>query len=278
MHSRLTSIFLAPACLVLATAPARADVDLAWLFKWEEFEQVSHAAPTKSVYNAFYPYVRADVGDFTAPATLVGPSGSLPTTFFAGSDFATSEHYVDAFPSRAALDAAAPNGDYTFTLNGGLLDGQSGSIPLVNPWPEQIPTFTPDSFDALQSAEASQDIAVSWNAFVPAAIAEDPRVRLFLIDLTDFNFLIEEQAMPATTTDYMISASLLEPGRDYALQLIFSNATETTGPAFGSASVLSDVYVQTSVHFSVVPEPTSLAPLAFAGLAVLRRRNWTSPT
>lgn len=275
MRRRLISILLTSACLILVAEAARADVDLAWLFKWEEYEQVSHAAPTTPVYNAFYPYVRADIGDFDAPATLTGPTGSLGTTFFAGSNFVTSEHYVDLFANRAALDAAAPNGDYTFTLNGGLLDSQSGSIPLVNPWPEQIPTFTPASFDALQSANPGQSIDVSWNSFVPAPIAADPRVRLFLLDLTDYSFPIEEQAMPASTTNYTIPSNILQAGRDYALQVIFSNATETTGPAFGSASVLSDVYVQTAAHFSVVPEPASLSLLAVGGLALLllRRRR-----
>ena len=265
------------AVFAIAIAPATsalAGVNSAWLFKYEDYEQTSHAAPTTPVYNAFYPYVEAGAGDFTS-GTLVGPTGTLPTTFYDGGTYVITEHYADGFTNRAALDAAAPNGNYTFTLNGGLLNGQSGSIPLVNPWPEQIPTLTPTSFDALQLALPNASVVLNWNTFVPDAIAEDPRVRLFLVDETVFSFLIIEQAMAVSTTGYTIPANMLQAGHEYALSILFSNATETTGPAFGSASVLSDVYVGTSINFTVIPEPASLSLLAGAGLLMLRRRRDT---
>ena len=275
MRTSFTLIRRIAVCAI-AIAPATsalAGVNSAWLFKYEDYEQTSHAAPTTPVYNAFYPYVEAGAGDFTSSATLLGPTGTLPTTFYDGGSYVTTEHFADGFPNRAALDAAAPNGNYTFTLNGGLLDGQSGSIPLVNPWPEQIPTLTPTSFDALQSALPNASVVVNWNTFVPATVAEDPRVRLFLLDETVFDFLIIEQAMAVSTTGYIIPANMLQAGHRYALSILFSNATETTGPAFGSASVLSDVYVGTSVHFTVIPEPTALSLLAGAGLLALGRRR-----
>lgn len=54
------------AVCAIAIAPATsalAGVNSAWLFKYEDYEQTSHAAPTTPVYNAFYPYVEAGAGD-----------------------------------------------------------------------------------------------------------------------------------------------------------------------------------------------------------------------
>jgi hypothetical protein len=270
----VTTMIVALAAIFGGAQSAQAAVDLAWLFKYENYEQTSHAAPTTPTSFEFYTYVLAAPGDFTAPGTLTGPAGTYSTSFFAGDDFVTTEHYADAFSSRSALDAAAPDGSYTFGLNGGLLDGQSGSIPLVNPWPEQIPTLTPASFDALQAASPGKSVTIDWNTFVPAAIAQDARVRLFLVDETDFNFLIEESAMTPGTTGYTIPGDLLLAGHAYALFVLFSNMTETSGPAFETASVLSDVYIQTAVHFTVVPIPAALPLLASASLLLplLRRR------
>jgi hypothetical protein len=182
------------------------------------------------------------------------------------------------FPTRAELDAAYPDGAYTYAISGGTGGDQSAGLTMPADFiPATVPQFTAATFGGLQAVDPAEPFTASWNAFDPDPRAANARVRFGLYDATAGGFPIFAGNLPASAREFVVPAGTLVPGHEYEALLIFSNAISTPDAGFGGARSLADANRSVGLHFAVaaVPEPGSgvLLGTALCGLGAYARRR-----
>jgi hypothetical protein len=209
-------------------------------------------------------FTLSDTSNSTNPdSTIILTSTTDAPTSFVGNKF---------FNTKADLDAAFTEGDdYTFTAQGGNLDGESEILPIPDDSYPAIVYLTgtnlTDATHVSPNADFTFDIGYSGDNS----------------GATGLNFSLEDSAgngvpgfaangLPVGTTSYTLSQSQIDslvPGEIYTASFSnFETLTETPSGNFGDA-FYSDAFINTSsFDFEVIPEPNQIT-LLFAGLLML---------
>ena len=116
--------------------------------------------------------------------------------------------------SFSDLQALYPTGPYTFNLTGGTDGPTSVSITYDGDAYSNTPELTAASFDALQSLNAADSIAVDFNAMAPSPNATDTFVFFSVFDLSGAT-VTSGSFLASDTTSAFIGAYTLMPGNLY---------------------------------------------------------------
>ncbi|MCP5525823.1 MAG: hypothetical protein H7A47_03335 [Verrucomicrobiales bacterium] len=134
------------------------------------------------------------------------------------------------YPSRADLLADwPPDGVFDFTVLGGWLDGEQGTITFTAPEPGQIPVFT--NFEAIQSIDPATDFTFEWAAW------QNP-TGYIPFDVSGPSGWVAGGALAGTDTSFTVPAGTFIDGETYRATVNFSSGyfgtdTEWEGAAFG---------------------------------------------
>jgi len=249
------------AALVLAPS-APAAVSAYQLIKEAVFTQSSDGPPTADGYAAVEAISGAS-SDFTGVVFSGGPS---PITLTGSNgNFQASQ----SFASQADLDTAVPNGTtFTFTLSGGTLGGQSGSLTSFSTaqYPTSAPYLSGTSFDSLQNANASSPIDLTFNAG-PLGLGIIIGTTTGGPSYANYSISGDSLVLPANT---------LQPGTSYEM-FIFSLAGATFSGFDGAVGLMDEGDV-TTLTFTTSPVPLPATVwLLLSGLGALmilgRRRK-----
>jgi hypothetical protein len=169
------------------------------------------------------------------------------------------EYGSNLFPTRAAMAAAFPFGQYTFSATNGLGTDTASFDYSADAYAQTLPYLTGTDFSALQGLNAGSAFTFHFSTFTPAAGVSDAFQFLTIYDantnavVTSFDFL------SPSTTSVTLAANTLQAGHDYSYELNFSDrvGVAVTG---SSASGLLGFDVRTSGLFTTaaVPEPSTL--------------------
>lgn len=203
-------------------------IELVFLIKGQVFEQTDNSAPTTPFEWSFNAGVQGgldvEAASFTYPGgsqVLSQPQGNFETQ---GLQYAT----------QAAMDAAYPDGSYSFSVT---LEGSSmelGPFTLTGSDYPVVPHVT--NFEELKAHDYTQAFDLTWNSFTGSA-AED----LVLFDIRDVlsgNGVFSD-FLDAGATSYEIPANALQADRIYSIDVLFfkmKDGSETPQALVGYAS------------------------------------------
>ncbi len=261
------------ALLTTGFAPAaRAGIQYFDAFRTGDFQQTT-ANPAFTPADASFWFFTARVfqsaaGDVgSASVTDPGPGSPLNLApngnVFAGGG---------TFGSLADLDAAFPGGTYDYSITGGTLGSDTGSLtlPATHLYVQSVPAFA--NFNSIQTAvDPAQPFTFQWNSLVANPAADQSLVFFSVYDATSFATVVDSGGLAAATTSFQIPAASLLPDHQYTADVFFSSRqnsgtgfANTSEPPGGITGLVGDDYV-TAVTFTTVPEPAA-GGFAAAGL------------
>jgi hypothetical protein len=231
------------------------------------YEQTTSGAP--SAYGALIDGDGSFVGpyDFT---TLTYPPGTIiPVfTFPGGFDFSGS-----AFPNQAALDAAFPAGDYTYTISstvGPPPAPESVTMSyLADAFTADIPQLTAASFDALQGLSVNGGpLTLEFNSFTPNP-SSTPGESETIFTVSGSGFHNGCGGSPDLTSCTIFPNELL-PGHTYGWQLDFSSPIVFDKDLVSRGVLNFDVITDGSFTTAAAPEMSTWAMMVvgFAGMGL----------
>jgi hypothetical protein len=262
-HFRAGGLALALAALI--ATPARADITFYNLFKVAGYSQTSDAQPVTP--NGFFGTVGVDAD---TPGDLSGgqvtSSSPLSPMTLSGSDTSLVS-YTPSYGSLAALDAALPNGTYTYTLSGGTFDGASATLttPASDAFASAVPYFTNNAFTALQGVSASSAINLTWNPYATPAGVNQPLTFIGITQVSN-NQSVFGMVGDNNFTSTTVAANTLQAGTTYDLDIVYSaRIASVPDNGFGDATAFTAYDIRTDLIFTTaVPEPSSLVLLGCA--------------
>lgn len=217
-------------------------------------------------------------GDYTTGALTYPGVGSPQTLIDQGYTPDLEIGYSDESNSLSALQALYPAGNYVFDVTGSQPEA-TFTIPYATPAAySNTPALT--NFDALQGVNASQDITVDFNPFVPS---ENATSYEYFFEVTDNGAVVfSSSGDPASSV--VIPGGTLSAGTTYDFDLDYSDRITTyyDAPNAQASIPLTQFYdTHTSGSFSTaVPEPSTwammalgFAALGFAGYRTSRQRS-----
>lgn len=218
MRTRIVALTAGGICWTAASG-VWADVTAFDLVKARYYVQDSAAPPSAPTVYALESYVDVQAGGEVGQATLDGvPYDQTDTVAW---------DFVRDFGSKAALDAAFPSGaTYTIQVSGGSLGTLSEDVSLPSPeaYPA-APVFSAQTMAAIDGADPAVSILVEWSA-------PDPGTNIVILSLYDVgadDFVLETDFVAGDSL--LIDASLLNPGTEYELSVIFGNVEMQSGSA-----------------------------------------------
>jgi hypothetical protein len=272
MRSIFKLTFLLAALLPSAL---RADVVSYRVVKQVGYRQTSNAQTTDPVTWVFAAQLVTDTDNEVQSASLSfnrPPPQSVPLT----QQTPTAYGYNSSvFTTEADLDADYPTTTYTFTadLGGGP---ETGDVFLPDGlYSSDIPFFTGDTYDRLQSYDPSLAFDGTMNSFTltPGTNVGATTVTVDEVGIgRRFTVFLDP-----SDTAFQIPASTLEPSKDYVINLFHGNAVNTDNAGFGGNALSSAGFTRvTGMTFSTVPAPGALLTAlvgAVPGVALLLRRR-----
>ncbi len=219
-------------CLFCAPAlAAEPDVSMYLLAKGQGFRQGSASAPaprTDQPPFEFISSVNPSLNGSVSNATIQRTPGGAVLTMT--NDSGDSELKVNGrFASKAALDAAFPNGSYRFTI---ATLNEGTKTPTLALGSDSFPT-TPrvSNWAALQDVNPAADLLVTWDAF--AGGTANDFVQFRVEDEMGTVFTSGENpgnpgALNGTSNSVSIPANTLQLGRAYRGSLLFARVTTDT--------------------------------------------------
>lgn len=248
------------------------------LYKTADYTQNSAGQPSTPDY---YYFSAPIYGNGITNASLTDPVfNTYPLTEVGPTASGTEWLYQDTtqFADQASLDAAYPDGSYGYQVD---TTSGSGSVSLTlsgDYYSTSVPYFTGNTYSELQNADPNTTYTLTWNQINLSSGANLDDVFLTLYDYTAGTAVSFGGDMGNSTLSYDLPAGTLQAGDTYALSLYFSerqqNIPANSGIFTGATSIAAYDDL-TSVTFTAVPEPGSLALLTAGGaLLLFGRRSW----
>ncbi|MDX2148808.1 MAG: hypothetical protein SFZ23_14940 [Planctomycetota bacterium] len=248
---KLIPSLLAAGCLVATASMSLGQVTLYSMGKVGFWTQAADnvlppAAYTWGAYGAVY--VTALTDATTASAQFSG--GGNPFLFQpVGSGFPYFTGFGGYFDTQGLLDAAFPQGSYTFTVSGGTLGTQSDSLTFSNAlYPPAQPRLTGNTFSHMAELDPRVDFVGTINSFVPSPLATESVTSIGIYRRSGQGPSFYAQLSPSTTT-FTIPADTLRTGRPYIFVLSFTSTRVTRG--FGNAQAAVGAGYTTQFVFDV---------------------------
>ncbi len=190
-------------------------------------------------------------GTINATPTLTIPPSGPPLSFQQPeSGFWVIEN--DAIATQSDLDTFFPNGVYTLNYTGVNDGAVSGTLSITGDLYPDAPQLTQTSFNALQAADLSQGVSLTWNSFTvgeDAGTADD----LIIIEIEDRGSGSEVPLTGAepgdiigSATTFSIPASTLAADGAYEICITFIKVTE--GKDIGGAQAIGGYLSETCLE------------------------------
>ncbi len=182
-------------------------------------------------------------------------TASVTDPFFNSLEF-FSPNGIDYFtnaitaPTRGALMAAQPAGDYEFAIEGGDYGPDSATVNQtfgLGDWPAEIPAFTSTTYNLLSGMPTDVAFTVNFNSFTPTVGATGTMLLYVSEAQSPFGLPVFE-SLPATATSFTIPAGTLAPNTQHYISLTFDNVHTEFGSNFGT--FILDFQQQTYILFT----------------------------
>lgn len=215
------------------------------------YTQTSNLAPTEPDAWYFHAGIFYDIPGAVTDASM---SFNVPPPFIIDLfEAGTSSHqYYSAFYlTRGEMDAAYPSTMYTMTVDCGAGGGSAGVFLPADLFCAEVPHFTGDTFDRLQSYDPSLEFSVDVNGFtvhpganvgaLAVAVSQDMVGGVFSLTLE-----------PGQTR-FEIPAGTLAPGVAHSISISYVCILHTPDAGFGGASSDAAFSRGTSINFVTLP-------------------------
>jgi hypothetical protein len=218
----------------VTTAPQ--DVQSFGVLKGQRFSQSSASAPVLVNGNpyAFDVFVNSDNSGVTGGSVKL-PNG---TTQVLDSNNGETPSLYRSFPTLSGLDAAYPAGNYTVTLN--TVHNGTKAVTLLLPISAFPNAPRVLNFAALQAADASAALTVTWGAFAGGGASDFVQLVVSAQDGSEI-FQTPQGGFPGaltgTATSATIPANLLAPSQTYQVRILFAKgigSDQSYAPAFAA--------------------------------------------
>jgi hypothetical protein len=147
------------------------------------------------------------------------------------------QYFSGYYPTQAALQGDYPAGEYYFTIDGGTLGDDNGAIWVPEPlYPEQIPYFTFDTLTNLNGMDTSADFYGTINGYLPVPEADENLIFVAVYLACGGGDQLGGFYADPTTTQFVIPAGTLSPGRQYVIAAFYSARRYFTGGFASGAS------------------------------------------
>ncbi|MCD6048662.1 MAG: CarboxypepD reg-like domain [Verrucomicrobia bacterium] len=216
------------------------DVDEIFLLKVQSFVQTSGGVTAQDDYE-FEIFGDLNIMNGVLNGTVTIPTPSLdivrPENDFYGATF----DYDAEHASKTDLDRFFPNGTYTISLN--TAHNGTKNISLNFPADNYPNDPTLQNFGTLAAVNHAQPLTLNWGAFSGADNSESYFIEVIITNGSDEDVYSSSDgpgALTGTSTQLVIPANTLSPGRKYECELVFarivaSDATTYTGAKFAAA-------------------------------------------
>lgn len=264
-----------------AVQSARADISFVDMFRNGEFLQTGNGNTLTPIGYFFSTRLTStDANEFsTVQMTYPGPGSPV----FLSQVGPTLWQYQTGFlPDQAAMDAAFPFGTYQYDATGGMGTLTTSFDYTQDFYPQTTPYLDGTTYAALQGMNASAPFNFLFSPYDPGMGAAEAFLFLTIFDYNLNAFVYSAGFLPPTTTGLTLPANTLQPGDNFAYELIFSNRFFTDSPGADFAAQIG-YDLRTTGTFSTaapaaVPEPASVVLFGFgcfglAGYALRRRRT-----
>ena len=172
------------------------------------------------------------------------------------------------FATKEDMDAAFPDGDYLFEINGGE-DSGTVTFPTNEFYSPDVPYFTGSTWDTLQMLDPNAPFTLTWNTFTPNEAGQG-LIFLRIFDENANSFVYSSDALSPDTICTNFVGGTLKYATPYHVDLIFSTRITITGAGFsGLAESTAGFDVLTSVEFTT---PAPVLSITKTGDCV--RLNW----
>ncbi len=253
------------------TDAAVTDVSDYLVGKTVTYTQTGNTTPTISSTNPYQFATQIDNGSsgaVLATSTLTLPAGATGSVTYAPNSDNTAMKYKQFYASSSALNAAFPDGNYTFNINTSTPNTYSATLALSGmTYPTDIGTISNTNWSGgALVIDPTQSYTFTWNASTDLHLS-------FRLNNTNINDSVFNSGS-GLPSSYTIAANTLSPDQTYVGQLDFANGVIDTSQISG---VTGAAYYQNNTQFTVVttPEPAAgillLAGVAAIGLLARRK-------
>ncbi len=176
--------------------------------------------------------------DMSGAGSVLGatmtPAGKSTTPLLADGE---SLDYSAAFSSKAALDAAFPNGNYTLAVTGKNDGVRSVTLELSADAYPPIPTL--NQFAALQNVTAGDPLVVSWPGFTGGTVSDFIQLEVRRISGTGEETVFETAgpgepgALNGTSASVTVPVGRLASGQSYVGRLLFARIVDLDESSYG---------------------------------------------
>ena len=253
------------------TDAAVTDVSDYLVGKTVTYTQIGNTPPTISSLNPYQFATEIDNGSsgaVLATSTLTPPAGATGSVTYASNGDNTAMKYKQSYASSSALNAAFPDGNYTFNINTSTPNTYSATLALSGmTYPTDIGTISNTNWSGgALVIDPTESYTFTWNSSTDLHLS-------FGLNNTNINDNVFNSGS-GLPNSYTMAANTLSPGQTYVGQLDFANGVIDTSQISG---VTGAAYYQTNTQFTVVttPEPAAgillLAGVAAIGLLARRK-------
>ncbi len=254
-----------------ATHAAVTDVGEYDVGKTATYLQTGDVTPSLSTSNAYKFSSQISygaTGSVLASSTLAVPAGATGTVTYAANGGNTRLKYSQFYATAADLNAAFPDGNYTFTINTSTPNTYNSTLALSGvTYPTDIGTISNTNWSGGELViDPTQSYTFTWNA------SNDLHLDFGLNNTTiNENIINSGSGLPSS---YTMAANTLAPGQSYLGNLGFANGVIDTSQISG---VMGAAYYQNNTQFTIVttPEPAAgiLLLTAVVAMGLLTRRK-----
>jgi len=194
------------------------------------YDQTAGGVPVLKQPRSYWFHAQVLPVSTSVSARLKVPTSLFWTSLFRRVPFAVSSS-LDAWTStsiQADLDAAFPNGDYTFDVFSGANGDQFVTNTMVAGTLPNAPTVT--NLAAAQSVDASASFTLSWDPFNGGTVSDFVYCQLMTIGSNIFATPLPGTAgaLDGTASSLVIPGGSLAAGHAYLGRLVFAKTVSTS--------------------------------------------------